>query len=236
MLKQQYMAFLSMTTHDLLAPLRKLGVLTERLTQKFEGAADEETRQYTSRIHTCIDEMRSIVNGFLQIAEAIPENMEKERIDTSEITDQVLQEKSNEIKERKASILAKGLPELEGDRKQIGTLFKEIIENALVFSKKDLPLKLEISAAELSPEEKESMGMKGKVYWKFIFKDNGIGFKNEEAELIFEPTVRLHGKSGYPGNGLGLTLVKKIVANHRGCVFAESGEDGSRFIVILPKN
>jgi len=235
LLKQQYTSFLSMTTHDLLAPLRKLGVLTDRLTQKFGESGDEDTRQYTDRIHACIEEMRSIVNGCLQVAEAIPENMNIVPVNTAEIAEGIFQEKKLQAKEKGASLSANNLPVIEGDEKQLRILFREIIENAFVFAKKDLPLKFGVSALQVEGDEKEAAESKSGSHWKFTFTDNGIGFKNEDSEKIFDPTVRLHGKSAFPGNGMGLTLVKKIVANHRGCIYAESSPDGSRFTVILPK-
>jgi signal transduction histidine kinase len=235
-LKEQYAAFISMTTHDLLAPLRKLGVLTDRLTQKYARPEDGETLQYTERIHACINEMRSIVDSCVQIARAIPQNMTIGDVDTGRLLSEIIREKAREFKEKGATVHGGELPLLQGDPTQLGMLFREIIENALVFTKKDLPLELDIRCEDLNQEEKQSLGLQGPGYWKFIFTDNGIGFKSEESERIFEPTIRLHGKSAYPGSGLGLTLVKKIVANHQGCVYAESGKEGSRFIVILPKN
>ena len=67
--------------------------------------------------------------------------------------------------------------------------------------------------------------------------DNGIGFDPEDAEKIFQPLVRLHGKAGFPGNGLGLALVKKIADNHKGIVYAEGQPgEGARFILIIPEN
>ena len=66
--------------------------------------------------------------------------------------------------------------------------------------------------------------------------DNGIGFDERNARKIFQPMVRLNGKSSYPGNGLGLTLCEKIVSGHGGSIYAESIENnGARFIVLLPK-
>ncbi len=232
---QQYTAFLSMTAHDLLAPLRKLGVFTEKLTSRLDISADEDAGKYIQRIHACIAEMRSIVNASLAIAESIPENMQIGEVDSSAITKEILGEKSSLIRETGASITVSDLPALEADQKQMRSLFREIIENAFVFVKKEQPLKLDISCSELMEDERDRLGLRENAYWKFRFRDNGIGFNPDEAERIFEPTVRLNGKSGFPGNGFGLALVKKIVSNHRGIVLAESGPEGSSFIVILPK-
>jgi signal transduction histidine kinase len=231
---RRFSQFLSMTTHDLMAPMRKLGVLTDRLVSKFDQE-DEDVREYTRRIHACLAEMNSILQACRVIAESVPENMNLEMVDSGELIREIINEHHLRIKEGGIEVHIDPLPLIEGDRLQLTGLFRELIENALVFSKKDLPLKLEISATEVALNNGE-YGMPPGTYWKFVFSDSGIGFQADEAEKIFDPTVRLHGKSGYPGNGLGLTLVKKIAANHRGSVHAESEEGrGSRFLVIFPQ-
>ena len=73
-------------------------------------------------------------------------------------------------------------------------------------------------------------------YYKIEVSDNGIGFNQVNAEKIFEPFVRLHSKSEYDGSGLGLSICKKIAANHHGIIYAEGDEkEGSRFTLILPE-
>jgi signal transduction histidine kinase len=106
----------------------------------------------------------------------------------------------------------------------------ELIQNAIIFSRPSEPVNLSVRA-----EDCHDPGERIPDAWRIVFRDNGIGFKSEESEIVFEPTVRLHGKSAFPGNGLGLTLVKKIMDNHGGRISAESREDGTDFILILPK-
>jgi hypothetical protein len=179
--------------------------------------------------------MRSIIEGCRQIALATPQNMDIEQVNVDELLSDLLKEKALLINESGTIIDVGKLPVIQGDRKQISDMFREIIENALVFKKKDVPLKLEIGCEPLPAYEIEKLGLPAKEFWKFVFSDNGIGFEASETEKIFDPTIRLHGKSAYPGNGMGLTLVKKIVTNHKGCIYAEGTNEGSRFIVILPK-
>ena len=72
-------------------------------------------------------------------------------------------------------------------------------------------------------------------YHKLTFTDNGIGFKNEYAEKIFVLFNRLHGKSDFSGTGIGLSICKKIVENHKGYIFANGTPDkGAIFEVYLP--
>ena len=74
-------------------------------------------------------------------------------------------------------------------------------------------------------------------YYHVSVKDNGIGFKNEDASKIFEPFNRLHAKKTYSGTGLGLAIVKKIVDNHNGIITTESEPNaGSVFNIYFPVN
>jgi hypothetical protein len=70
---------------------------------------------------------------------------------------------------------------------------------------------------------------------KLVLQDNGIGFDNKDAEKIFTSFTRLHAKDKYEGTGLGLSLCKKIVERHNGCIVAEGKEgEGARFTILLP--
>ena len=232
-LQQRYSSFLSMTTHDLMAPLRKLGVLTDRLVEKFELVGDEEVKQFTLRIHSCLEEMRAVINGCRQIAESVPDAMNLENFHSTELIKETLEEFATQMKESGAEVnLSEELPLIRGDRSQLKDLFRELIKNSLVFTRKDSPPKLEISSG--SQEGNPEIVPIG--YVGISFSDNGIGFSKEEAERIFYPTVRLHGKSAYPGNGFGLTLAKRIMTNHGGTIIADGQEgSGSRFILLFPK-
>jgi signal transduction histidine kinase len=153
-----------------------------------------------------------------------------------QVTKKLLNESDAVIKEKKAVITLSGLPSIEADKGQCRQLLKSILDNALLFSKKDTPPVIDISSFELDNEEKNRLDLDpDKTYYKTVVSDNGIGFSPEDAGNIFNPFVRLHGKS-FPGNGLGLAIAKRIVDNHRGIIYAEAEENiGARFIFILPE-
>ncbi len=74
-------------------------------------------------------------------------------------------------------------------------------------------------------------------FYKFTFKDNGIGFEQEYAEKIFILFNRLHNKNQYAGTGIGLAICKKIVENHKGYIFAEGKPNvGSVFTIYLSED
>lgn len=74
-----------------------------------------------------------------------------------------------------------------------------------------------------------------KKYYLIQMKDNGIGFEQEYAEDIFKVFTRLHSTSEYPGTGVGLSIVQKVVENHKGYIWAESQPgEGANFKILLP--
>ena len=139
--------------------------------------------------------------------------------------------------EKKISIVTSSLPVIEGDSLQYKQLFRNILVNAIRFSKKDILPVVEIKSEPTGREEVKKFNLdEDKVYFRITVSDNGIGFRQEYAEVIFNPFVRLNGKSEYPGNGIGLAICKKIVENHRGIIYAEGDENtGTRFVIILPQ-
>ena len=76
-----------------------------------------------------------------------------------------------------------------------------------------------------------------KRYYKIAITDNGIGFENEYASRIFQVFQRLHGKSEYPGSGIGLAICKKILECHHGVIYAENmNGQGARFTFLMPEH
>lgn len=116
-------------------------------------------------------------------------------------------------------------------------LFYNLLNNALKFSSKETNPIIHISCRLLTRDELDFDETSGKntAYCELVFNDNGMGFKQEYAEHIFGLFRRLNHKQEYPGSGIGLSLCRKVVANHNGKIFAKSRENnGASFFIILP--
>ena len=235
---QQYIRFIEMTVHDLQAPLRKLGVLTGLLTDKYKALKDDEADQYIRRIHGCIDNMRSLIGGFTELAVAIPENMHYENCDPAQIIKKIVQDLTAHEKTKEAEISIGEIPVINADKAQLRALFTNLLENSFKFSRPGIPLKVTINSTVPTVDEKKQFPLDEKrSYCRISIEDNGIGFDPVDAATIFHPLVRLNGKSAYAGNGLGLALVKRIIDNHQGFVYAGgSREKGACIILIIPQN
>jgi signal transduction histidine kinase len=119
------------------------------------------------------------------------------------------------------------LPAIAGDEGELRQLFENLMSNAIKFRRADEPLRIEIF-------EDDSVSRRARSV--VVFADNGIGFEEKYAEKVFSIFQRLHGRSEYPGTGIGLAICRKIVGRHGGTIRAVAvpGE-GARFVISLPR-
>ena len=234
--ERDYSELVDLAVHDLDAPLRKLTVLVDMLTGKLAG--DTETVSYVQRIAGCIGNMRSLIDDLAVLAKMSVQENDFVLCNIEEVIQQALQDLPEAIKDRKAVVTLRSLPSFEADGQLMRLLFKHLIENAIKFNKSNEPPRISIQSSAIAAKDKKDFGLNGdKQYYKLEVIDNGIGFKNQYADKIFQPFVRLHGKAHYSGNGIGLAICRKIVELHRGTIYAESREnEESRFIIILPES
>jgi signal transduction histidine kinase len=234
--KQEYNEFIDIAAHDLDAPLRKLNVLIERLTSKY-NTEEEEIKNYTQRINSCVTSMRSLIDDLASLSKVNTTSLKIVSCDTGMIVREILKELAPIIQGKKASVTYEDLPAIEADKAQLHQLLKHVLQNALTFTNKNVVPVIAINSEILTPEENKYHGLlTGKNYYKIDITDNGAGFNPEMAGKIFRPFVRLHSKSAFAGNGIGLAICNRIIKNHGGKIYAVSNENaGSRFTIILPE-
>jgi len=235
--KEQVSDFVEAAAHDLHAPLRKLSVLIDRVFTKHADEFSDDAKEYITRIDTCIEEMRLLIDGLSELARVDGHAIEETNCDLNEVVSRAEDMLSEEISEKQAKIGVNRLPVVKGNCVQFQQLFKNLLENAIKFTDKDMLPVICISAELVGRDEKMFYKLPlDKKYYKIEVSDNGIGFNQVNAEKIFEPFVRLHSKSEYEGSGLGLSICKKITDKHHGIIYAEAEENkGSRFTLILPE-
>ncbi len=232
----EYAEFIELAGHDLDSPLRKLSMLVDRITSKYENTVDEDTLGYVQRARACLSDMRSMIENLSLLARLGNTTRKTGSCDLDSITRAALKDLQEPGSEEKILISTGSLPIVTGDAGQYRQLFVGLLDNAFKFRKKETVAAVEIVSEETTNKEKQLWGLSpGKLYYKIIISDNGIGFRQEHNERIFLPFVRLNGKSEYPGNGIGLAISRKIVENHCGIIHAEGKENfGARFILFLP--
>jgi signal transduction histidine kinase len=234
--EEKFYEFIEAAAHDLQAPLRKISVLVDRAFKKDENKFDDDTKEYIHRIESCVDEMKVLLEGLLGLVKADGPTELHEICDLNKIVRETVENISEEINDKRVVVYIDPLPTLRGNQILYTEMFKNLLENAAKFTKADIDSSVQITATIVTDDERNKFHLTNKKYYRIEITDNGIGFDSSNDQKIFEPFVRLHARSEYEGNGLGLFICKKIVARHNGIIYAEGNEkQGARFILILPE-
>jgi light-regulated signal transduction histidine kinase (bacteriophytochrome) len=183
------------------------------------------------------DNMRILIDNLLEFSKISRSNEAFVLSDLNVVMEEAKGELELKIEETGAEIMQDDLPFIVCNPLQIRQLFVNLLSNSLKFRKKDRKTIIRIGSRPATVEEKAAEKLPvDQVYYWITIADNGIGFEKEYAERIFLIFQRLHGKSEYPGSGIGLAICKKIADQHHGVIRAEGRPgDGAVFIVILPK-
>lgn len=234
---QELEEFAYVASHDLQEPLRKITMFTERLKAKI-GALPDEAELCMKRIESSSANMKILIDNLLELSKAQRGESAFKKVALRDIAEQVLSDLELKIEETQAHVSMQGeWTEVEAVATGIKQLFTNILSNAMKFRKADVAPEISIISEGLTADEKNHFGLPAdRNYFRLQFRDNGIGFDQAYAAKIFQVFQRLHGRSEYPGSGIGLAICKKIVDNHQGLIFAHSAPGtGSTFTIILPE-
>ncbi|GAB3937038.1 hypothetical protein GCM10028804_58390 [Larkinella terrae] len=230
--------FTRAASHDLKEPLRKVQLFTERLQDMLATKMNDEETILMEKVKGANKRMMLLVEDLLSYADISYGPHQLEEIDLNEKLADVLSDLELVIQEKGTTLTMDKLPVVKGYGRQLGQLFQNLISNALNYSKPGEPSAITITVNEINKADVPSHFIPdSNHYYLFQVKDNGIGFNQEYAEKIFNVFTRLHRRELYPGTGIGLSIVKKVAANHQGFVYAESEEGkGATFSVLLPRD
>jgi hypothetical protein len=225
-------------SHDMKEPIRKINLFADRLKQQLGDKLDSEQSHLFSRMEHAARRMNMLIDDLLTYSHVSKGASHFELVDLNQKLTLVQEDLELEIEEKQAKIVIGNLPAITGHKRQLQQLFQNLISNALKYGKPGVLPEVGISANIIRGSE-TALSLKGeqaaKRYHHIRIKDNGIGFKQEDAERIFNVFTRLHGKEEYKGTGVGLSIARKVVENHNGFIWAESAPgEGAIFNVLLP--
>jgi signal transduction histidine kinase len=230
--------FAYVASHDMQEPLRKITTFSDRLAEKYKAVLTGDGLMYLTRMMVSAENMRSLINNLLEFSKISKTVQPFEAVNLNVILRQVKTELELVVEETGTIINAEVLPVVDAIKSQMMQLFGNVISNAIKFHKTDVAPVIDIKASVLDNDEKLKYELiPGITYHRIEINDNGIGFEDEYATRIFQVFQRLHGKSEYPGSGIGLAICKKILDYHHGIIYAENVPGtGARFIFILPEH
>jgi len=217
-------AFSYSVSHDLRAPLVTVQGFSRALTQQLGDSADPKVRHTIGRISSSIEYLGRLVDGLLALSHVTRQKLRQEEVDLSAMARDVLERLQHAQPERQAAVAVQPGLRAHCDSRLIAALLENLLGNAWKFTSAMPRTEVSFGLAEQTAQQAT-----------FFVKDNGAGFDMAHAKHLFNAFERLHDAAQFPGMGIGLATVNRIVLRHGGRAWAESQPgQGACFYFSLP--
>jgi signal transduction histidine kinase len=227
-LEKSHMAmkdFVSIASHDLQEPVRKIVMFGSRIVEK-DNELKPQSKEYLEIMQKTAHRMQGLIEDLLLFSLASTQKEPFKKVDLSKILQEVITDLGLLIHKNEAVIHISSLPTIKSNPSQMRQLFQNLLSNAIKFHNDGNPPKISIDSC-----------LNDQGDWEVSIKDQGIGFNEKYKDRIFRPFERLHGRDEYEGTGMGLAICQKIVANHGESIRAKSSPgQGSCFTVVFPSS
>jgi light-regulated signal transduction histidine kinase (bacteriophytochrome) len=209
-------------SHDLRAPLRAIDGYARMLEEDYASRLDDEGRRLLSVVRSNSQRMGQLIDDLLAFARLGRQSVTKHPVDMLALVHEVCKEVAVDAR---CSISIGALPGAPADARLIKQALLNIVANAVKYSGKRGDARVEIGGSEDLSEN---------LYW---VRDNGAGFDMRYAARLFGVFQRLHSQEEFPGTGVGLAIVHRVVSRHGGRVWAEAKPgEGACFYFTLPRD
>lgn len=210
-------------SHDLRAPLRAIDGFSQALLEDYESLLDEEGKDYLKRVRAGAQTMGLLIDDMLKLSRVSRADINIKPIDLSIAAENIVEQLRQVDPERSVEVRIQPSLTANGDPHLITIALTNLLGNAWKYTSKVEAAKIEFG---LTLADDESV---------FYIKDNGAGFNMNYAEKLFGAFQRMHSSRDFPGSGIGLATVKRVVSRHGGRVWAQSSvNEGATFYFTLP--
>lgn len=215
-------AFSYSVSHDLRAPLRTIDGFSQALLEDYADKFDEKGKDYLGRVRAASHRMAQIIDDMLKLSRLTRSEMNYEKVDLSAIVTSIRDElRATQPERRVEFIIAQGII-AEGDARLLRVALENLLRNAWKFTGKRSNARIEFGVAQIDGER------------SYFITDNGAGFDMAYSSKLFGAFQRLHGSTEFPGTGVGLAIVQRIIHRHGGKVWANGEiEKGATFSFTL---
>lgn len=221
---QELEAFSYSVSHDLRAPLRAIDGFSQALLDDYANQLDDQAMDYLNRVRAATQRMGHLIDDMLTLSRVTRAEMQRETVDLSALAADVLEELQKSEPERKVDWRIESGLVAQGDVQLLRIVLANLLGNAWKFTSKTATAQIEFGSIRNAD-----------VTTGFFVRDNGAGFDMTYAGKLFGAFQRLHLASEFPGTGVGLATVQRIVRRHGGQVRGEGVPDqGATFYVTLP--
>jgi PAS domain S-box-containing protein len=213
-------AFSYSVSHDLRSPLNTIDGFSRLLERQLEGAADPKTRHCLSRVRAGVAQMGQLIEGLLSLAQVQRASLHREPVDLGALARDVLERLQERQPARRVALRIEDGLVAEGDPRLLRSVMENLLGNAWKFTSNCEHALIEVGRL---PDQQV-----------FFVRDNGAGFDMAYSDKLFGVFQRLHSAAEFPGTGVGLATVQRIIARHGGKVWAESAPGaGATFFFML---
>jgi PAS domain S-box-containing protein len=209
-LNQELEAFSYSVSHDLRAPLRAIDGFSQALLEDCGDRLDEQGRDHLRRVRAATQRMAQLIDDMLTLSRVTRAELRREIVDLSKLAEEIAAELRRADPDRTAEVEIEPGLVAAGDPRLLRVLVVNLLSNAWKFTAGSEPARIELGRC---PTSADGRG--------FFVRDNGAGFDMTYANKLFAPFQRLHRQSEFPGTGVGLAIVQRIVHRHGGRVWAE---------------
>lgn len=220
---QELEAFSYSVSHDLRAPLRSIDGFSQALLEDCYDGLDFSGKDYLRRIRSATQRMGQLIDDLLKLSRVTRSEMHLESVDLSLLANRICTELQHNQPERQVKFEIQADLTAKGDPPLLQVLLENLLSNAWKFTSKKIQTQIEFG----------EMSQSGEIPVYFV-RDNGAGFDMTYADKLFAPFQRLHRMNEFPGNGIGLATVQRIVRRHGGRAWAQGTVDrGATFYFTL---
>ncbi len=215
-------SFAYSVSHDLRAPLRAIEGFSAALVEDCHDKLGETGRDYLDRVSNAARRMSKQINDLLELSRVTRTEMRREQVDLSAIALQTTAMLQQQEPDRDVVVVVADDVTVEGDSRLLRQVLENLLGNAWKFTQHRNEPRIEFGATE------ESKGL------TCFVRDNGAGFDMAYEDMLFVPFKRLHSTEAFPGTGVGLSTVFRIIKRHGGRIWYESAVDrGASFYFTL---
>ena len=216
-------AFAYSVSHDLRAPLRSIDGFSQALLEDYGGRLDPQGVDYLQRVRAATRRMAVLIDDLLSLSRVTRSRMTVGTVDVSALAAELMAELATADPARRVEVVIGPDLVARADAGLIRVVLQNLLSNAWKFTSRRPDARIEVGAADANGER------------AFYVRDNGAGFDMAYAANLFGAFQRLHGMAEFPGTGVGLATVQRIIHRHGGRVWADAVPDrGATFYFTLP--
>jgi len=219
---QELEAFSYSVSHDLRAPLRAIDGFSRELLENCESVLDDRGKNDLRRIRAATQRMAQLIDDLLELSHLSRREFVRQTVDVRRQAEDIVQKLRSNDPERSVEYVAASAMTAQGDPRLLQIALENLFANAWKFTRMKPSAKIEFGLTRQHDVN------------AFFIRDNGVGFNMAYAAKLFKPFQRLHDGKDFPGTGIGLALVERIIRRHGGRVWAEAEENkGAVFYFTL---